>query len=110
MDGQGHAEKSAPALKAKDAPELGAFDWADAFRLEDQLTDEERMIRDAARTFAADKLAPRVIDAYANEKTDPEIFREMGEMGLLGVTVPEQYGGAGVGYVSYGLVAREVER
>ncbi len=110
MDGQGQTGNSAPALKAKDAPDLGAFDWADAFRLEDQLTDEERMIRDAARTFAADKLAPRVIDAFANEKTDPEIFREMGAMGLLGVTVPEQYGGAGFGYVSYGLVAREVER
>ena len=86
------------------------FDWADPFLLEDQLSDDERMIRDAAAAYAADKLAPRVTDAYLNETAAPEIFREMGEMGLLGVTVPEQYGGVGAGYVSYGLVAREVER
>ena len=112
MDGQQTiGETSRPVLKAKDAPDLGTFDWADAFRLEDQLSDDERMIRDAARTFASDKLAPRVVEAFANETTDPDIFREMGEMGLLGITVPEEYGGAnGVGYVAYGLVAREVER
>ncbi|MBO6637703.1 MAG: acyl-CoA dehydrogenase [Roseitalea sp.] len=91
-------------------PDLSPFDWEDAFRLEDQLTDDERMIRDAARSYAADKLQPRVIDAYREETTDPSIFAEMGEMGLLGVTIPEAYGGVGAGYVSYGLVAREVER
>ncbi|MCI4664008.1 MAG: acyl-CoA dehydrogenase [Neomegalonema sp.] len=86
------------------------FDWADPFLLEGQLTDDERMIRDAAHAFAQDKLQPRVIAAYAEEKVEPEIFREMGALGLLGVTVPEQYGGVGAGYVSYGLVAREIER
>ncbi|NHF74076.1 acyl-CoA dehydrogenase [Paracoccus xiamenensis] len=98
------------ALKPKDAPDLGRFDWEDPFRLEDQLTEEERAIRDAARAYAQDKLQPRVIDAFRDEQTDPEIFREMGEMGLLGVTVPEEYGGIGASYVAYGLVAREVER
>ena len=86
------------------------FSWEDALGLEGLLTDDERMIRDAARAFAQDRLAPRVIDAFANEHTDPEIFREMGEQGLLGVTLPEDFGCAGAGYVSYGLVAREVER
>ena len=97
-------------LKPKDAPDLSRFDWEDAFRLEDQLTEEERMLRDGARAYAQEKLQPRVIEAYREERTDPEIFREMGEMGLLGVTVPEEYGGLGAGYVSYGLIAREVER
>ena len=100
----------AGTLKAKDAPDLGRFDWEDPFRLDDQLTEEERMLRDAARAYAQDKLQPRVIDAYRNEETDPAIFREMGEMGLLGVTVPEEYGGLGASYVAYGLIAREVER
>ena len=99
-----------PKLKAKDAPDLGRFDWEDAFRLEDQLTEEERMLRDAARAYAQEKLQPRVIAAYRDEQTDPAIFAEMGEMGLLGVTIPEEYGGLGAGYVAYGLVAREVER
>jgi glutaryl-CoA dehydrogenase len=99
-----------PSLKAKDAPDLGRFDWEDAFRLDDQLTEDERMLRDAARAFAQEKLQPRVIDAYANETTDPGIFREMGEMGLLGTTIPEEYGGLGASYVAYGLIAREVER
>ncbi|MDP2062134.1 MAG: acyl-CoA dehydrogenase [Phaeovulum sp.] len=97
-------------LKAKDAPDLARFDWADALRLDAQLTEEERMLRDAAHAYAQEKLAPRVTQAYRDEATDPEIFREMGEMGLLGVTVPEEYGGIGAGYVAYGLVAREVER
>jgi glutaryl-CoA dehydrogenase len=97
-------------LKAKDAPDLAHFDWADALRLDAQLTEEERMLRDAAHAYAQEKLAPRVTQAYRDEATDPEIFREMGEMGLLGVTVPEEYGGIGAGYVAYGLVAREVER
>ncbi|MBK0328449.1 acyl-CoA dehydrogenase [Rhodobacteraceae bacterium F11138] len=99
-----------PALKAKDAPDLSGFDWSDPFRINDQLAEDERMIAQSARAYAQEKLQPRVMSAYANEETDPEIFREMGEMGLLGVTVPEEYGGIGAGYVSYGLVAREVER
>ncbi len=98
------------ALKAKDAPDLGRFDWQDPFRLDDQLSEEERMLRDAARAYAQDRLQSRVIDAYRDEVTDPAIFREMGEMGLLGVTIPEEYGGIGASYVAYGLIAREVER
>jgi len=86
------------------------FQWDDALLLEDQLSEDERMIRDTARAYAQDKLQPRVIDAYRNETTDPLIFREMGELGLLGVTVPDTYGGVGASYVAYGLVAREVER
>ena len=97
-------------LKQKDAPDLGKFDWADPFQLDSQLTEEERLVRDAAHAYAQDKLQPRVIEAYREEKTDPAIFREMGELGLLGATIPEEYGGAGLGYVAYGLVAREVER
>jgi len=99
-----------PKLKSKDAPEPARFDWQDPFRLDDQLTEEERMLRDAARAYAQEKLQPRVIAAYREESTDPAIFREMGEMGLLGVTVPEEYGGLGASYVAYGLIAREVER
>ncbi|MBO6867130.1 MAG: acyl-CoA dehydrogenase [Thalassococcus sp.] len=87
-----------------------SFNWDDPFLIDDQLTEDERMIRDAAQAFATDKLLPRVESAYLNEETDPEIFREMGANGLLGVTVPEKYGCAGANYVSYGLVAREVER
>ncbi|MCY1739197.1 acyl-CoA dehydrogenase [Ensifer sp. SL37] len=86
------------------------FQWDDPFLLDDQLTEDERMIRDTARAYAQDRLQPRVIDAYREESTDPEIFREMGELGLLGVTVSETYGGVGASYVAYGLVAREVER
>jgi glutaryl-CoA dehydrogenase len=86
------------------------FQWDDALLLEDQLSEDERMIRDTARAYAQDRLQPRVIDAYRNETTDPSIFREMGELGLLGVTVPDTYGGVGASYVAYGLVAREVER
>ncbi len=86
------------------------FQWDDAFLLEDQLTEDERMIRDTARAYAQDRLQPRVIAAYREESTDPEIFREMGDLGLLGVTVSETYGGVGASYVAYGLVAREVER
>ncbi|WP_417604656.1 acyl-CoA dehydrogenase [Primorskyibacter flagellatus] len=87
-----------------------SFVWADPFLLDDQLTEDERMIREAAAAFAADKLAPRVTDAYLNEVADPDIFRDMGAAGLLGITVPEEYGGLGAGYVSYGVVAREIER
>ena len=97
-------------LTAQSKPDLGQFNWADPFRLHDQLTEEERMLQGAAAAYAAEKLAPRITRAYAEEATDPAIFAEMGEMGLLGVTIPEQYGGLGAGYVSYGLIAREVER
>jgi glutaryl-CoA dehydrogenase len=86
------------------------FHWEDPLLLDQQLTEEERMVRDAARAYAQDKLAPRVLEAFRHESTDPAIFREMGEMGLLGPTIPEQYGGPGLNYVSYGLIAREVER
>lgn len=86
------------------------FNWSDPFLLEQQLTEDERMIRDAAHAYAQDKLAPRVLEAFRGESTDQAIFREMGELGLLGVTIPEAYGGSGLNYVSYGLVAREVER
>lgn len=86
------------------------LDWSDALVLEEQLTTDERLIRDSARSFAQSRLQPRVIEAYAHEHTDPEIFREMGAQGLLGITVPEAYGGAEASYVAYGLVAREVER
>jgi glutaryl-CoA dehydrogenase len=86
------------------------FNWADPLLLDDQLTQEERMIRDAARHYAQDKLLPRVTEAFRNEQTDPAIFREMGELGLLGATIPTEYGGVGLNYVSYGLIAREVER
>lgn len=86
------------------------FDWSDPFLLEDQLSEEERMIRDAARAYAEDRLAPRVIRAWSEEQTDPEIFREMGAQGLLGPTVSETYGGVGASYVAYGLIAREIER
>ncbi|MFQ6752815.1 acyl-CoA dehydrogenase [Cereibacter sphaeroides] len=97
-------------LKAKDAPDLGRFDWEDPFRMELQLSEEERMLRDGARAYAQERLMPRVTAAYREEQTDPAIFREMGEMGLLGATVPEEYGGLGASYVSYGLIAREIER
>ncbi|MBU0916115.1 acyl-CoA dehydrogenase [Aquabacterium parvum] len=86
------------------------FNWADPLLLDDQLTQEERMIKDAAREYAQGKLLPRVTLAFRNEQTDPAIFREMGELGLLGATIPTEYGGAGLNYVSYGLIAREVER
>ena len=91
-------------------PSLAPFDWADPFHLAAQLSEEERMIADSARAYSQDKLMTRVSDAYLNERVAPEIFAEMGEMGLLGVTIPEAYGGLGAGYVTYGLVAREVER
>ncbi|NLS04287.1 acyl-CoA dehydrogenase [Rhizobium sp. P32RR-XVIII] len=86
------------------------FDWADPFRLVEQLTDEERMVQDTAHAYAQEKLAPRVLEAFRHEKTDPDIFREMGKLGLLGPTIAPEYGGAGLGYVAYGLIAREVER
>ncbi|WP_201859164.1 acyl-CoA dehydrogenase [Microvirga soli] len=90
--------------------ELAKLKWEDPLLLDDLLTDDERMIRDTARAYAQDRLLPRVIEAYREEKTDRAIFNEMGELGLLGVTLPEDYGCAGASYVAYGLVAREVER
>ena len=89
---------------------IGSFRWEDPFLLEDELTEEERMIRDTARSYAQGHLAPRVREAFRTEQTDRAIFTEMGELGLLDVTIPEEFGGTGAGYVSYGLVAREVER
>ena len=87
-----------------------SFHWQDPLLLDAQLTDEERMVRDAAAAYAQDKLAPRVLEAFRHEKTDAAIFAEMGELGLLGPTIPTEYGGSGLNYVSYGLIAREVER
>ena len=97
-------------ISAKDAPDLGRFDWEDPFRLADQLTEDERMLSEAARIFASETLAPRIREAYAQETVDPSVFAEMGAAGLLGVTIPEDLGGLGAGYVTYGLVAREIER
>jgi glutaryl-CoA dehydrogenase len=95
-----------PGSSIKDAP----FNWEDPFDLESQLTEEERMVRDTARGYAQDKLMPRVIEAYRDEKVDRELLPEMGALGLLGPTIPEEYGGAGLGYVAYGLITREIER
>jgi glutaryl-CoA dehydrogenase len=97
-------------VSAKVKTPKAVFNWEDPFDLDGQLSEDERMIRDAARAFAQDVLMPRVADAYMEEKADPALFRLMGEQGLLGVTVPEEYGGAGASYVAYGLVAREIER
>ena len=87
-----------------------SFQWEDPLLLDTQLSEDERMIRDAAAHYAQGRLMPRILDAFRNEITDPTIFREMGELGLLGITIPEQYGGANLNYVSYGLIAREIER
>ncbi len=99
-----------PHPKPQGVSAKASFRWDDPFLLDDQLSDDERMIRDTARAYAQDKLLPRVIEAYREEKTDRAIFDEMGALGLLGVTLPEEYGCAGASYVAYGLVAREVER
>ncbi len=98
------------AISAKDAPDMARFDWEDPFLLEDQLTEDERMLRDAARDFAQAELAPRAIAAFREETVAPELFPLMGQAGLLGATLPEAYGGLGAGYVTYGLIAREVDR
>ncbi|GMV02218.1 MAG: acyl-CoA dehydrogenase [Burkholderiaceae bacterium] len=87
-----------------------AFKWDDPLLLDAQLTEDERMVREAAMAYCQDKLAPRVLEAFRHEKTDPAIFREMGELGLLGPTIPAEYGGPGLSYVAYGLIAREIER
>ena len=94
-----------PAISLKDAD----FVWEDPLDLESQLSEEERMVRDTARGYAQEKLFPRVLKAYREESFDREIMREMGALGLIGATIPEEYGGAGLGYVCYGLIAREVE-
>ena len=86
------------------------FSWDDPLQLDSQLSEDERAVRDAAHTYCQERLAPRVVEAFRHEKTDPAIFREMGDLGLLGPTIAEAYGGAGLNYVCYGLVAREVER
>src|SRR6201997_3850189 len=100
-------EARAPkAAQIKDA----AFKWDDPLDLESQLTEEERMVRDTARDYAQEKLFPRVLKAYHDESYDPAVILEMGALGLLGPTIPEDYGGAGLGYVAYGLIAREIER
>ena len=97
-------------MAASESPDLGTFQWDDPFYLETQLGEDERMLRDAAAGFAASNLAPRITDAYVNEVVAPEIFSEMGEAGLLGVTLPESLGGLGASYTAYGLIAREIER
>ena len=99
-----------PAARDAMATPAARFNWSDPLLLDQQLTEEERMVRDTARQYCQEKLAPRVLEMFRHEKPDPSIFREMGELDFLGIVIPEQYGGAGMGYVSYGLVAREVER
>src|SRR5580704_14983746 len=99
-------KREAKSVQIKDA----AFKWDDPLDLEGELTEEERMVRDTARDYAQDKLFPRVLKAFREESYDPAVLREMGELGLLGATIPEEYGGAGLSYTAYGLIAREVER
>ena len=98
------------AASGKNGPELESFLWEDPLLFENSISENERMLRDAARAFAEEKLKPRIIDAYDNEQFDLKIFKEMGDMGLLGVTIPEEYGGLNSSYLSYGLIAKEIER
>ena len=98
---------NAPERIAQTKP---TFKWDDPLLLDEELAEEERMVRDTAHAYAQEKLLPRVKDAFRNETTDPTIFQEMGELVLLGITLPSEYGGAGLNYVCYGLVAREIER
>ena len=104
-----HLNLELTRLKTKDSPDLGSFDWSDPFRLSDLLADHESMIKESAATFSKEALMP-VVEGFAGEEVCPEIFLEMGKMGLLGITIPEEYGGLGANYVSYGLVAQEIER
>ena len=97
-----------PSQAAKTAKPV--FDWADPFALDSQLSEDDRLVRDTAKAYAEDRLAPRIVEAFREEQTDTAIFREMGELGLLGVTVDTAYGGAGAGHIAYGLVAREIEK
>src|SRR5262249_7456213 len=102
-----------PFMTAAEPPRLPQgvrFVWDDPLLFDEQLTPEERMVRDSARAYAQGKLMPRVTEAFRHERSDPSIFREMGELGLLGATLPERYGGAALSYVCYGLIAREIER
>ena len=101
--------RTGPAATGRDS-DAPSFDWSDPLRLEEQLTEEERLIRDTTRAFAQEKLLPRIVDAYQHEGTHPELFGEFGSLGLLGITVPSEYGGAGASYVAYGLATREIER
>ena len=105
-----HLNLELTRLKTKDSPDLGSFDWSDPFRLSDLLADHESMIKESAATFSKEALMPRVVKGFAGEEVCPEIFMEMGKMGLLGITIPEEYGGLGANYVSYGLAAQEIER
>ncbi len=106
MDGS----RTSPENSPRSRPEPGSFNWEDPLSLDAELSEEERMIRDTARAYAQERLLPRVVTAYAEERTDREIFTEMGELGLLGATTPEEFGGVEATYVSYGLIAREIER
>jgi glutaryl-CoA dehydrogenase len=108
----GIGDRPAPFKRtaSMNAPAAELFQWDDPFDLEGQLSEDERLIRESARAYAQEKLAPRIVEAYEREAVEPKIFREMGALGLLGVTLPEKYGCAGANYVSYGLVAREIER
>ncbi len=99
-------KRGAPPAMLKDA----SFDWQDPLGIESELTEDERMVRDSTRAFAQERLMPGVIAAWRDEKYDPNLIGDMGKLGLLGPTVPEEYGGAGMGYVAYGLIAREIER
>jgi len=102
---------SQPAAQHDGKPAMlkdSAFAWEDPLDLEGELTEDERMVRDTARGFAQDYLMPRVVEAYRQEKNDPQMLPEMGKLGLLGPTIPEAYGGAGLGYVAYGLISREI--
>lgn len=103
-------ETSAGSQPVSYATKWGKFKWEDPFLLEDQFTDEERMVRDTARAYAQGKLLPRIIEAYRSETFDPDIYPEMGALGLLGSTAPEAYGGSALGHVAYGLIARELEK
>src|SRR5581483_718608 len=99
----------APSSHPK-AAAAATFDWSDPLRLDDQLSEEERLVREAARSFAEEKLRPRILTAFREERFDREIMSELGAAGFLGATLPESHGGAGANYVSYGLIAREIER
>jgi glutaryl-CoA dehydrogenase len=103
-------EDKRPDARTKKTSREPDFNWEDPLDLEGELSEDERMVRDTARGYAQDKLMPRVLLAYREERFDREIFNEMGELGLLGPTIPEEYGGAALGYVAYGLIAREIER
>src|SRR5215510_7041983 len=97
-------------MNAPEKKQKAQFVWDDPLLLDQQLSEDERMVRDAAHQYCQGKLAPRVLEAFRHEKTDPAIFREMGALGMLGPTIPQEFGGAGLSYVCYGLIAREIER